>query len=623
LVVDWGLAKPLRSASSDAENTWNNERLPPVGDDGQATYPGEIVGTPAYMSPEQAQGRVKEIGPASDVYGLGAILFAMLTGQTPVRGSAVEMVRDAAEGRIPHPGKDQRHVPRALAAICLKAMALQPQDRYASALDLAADIERWLADEPAHAYAEPWSDKAFRWVRKHKLPVAVAAALLLVTTVALAVGNVIVRKERDIAQAERTKAVAANERAQTNAAATRGVVEQFLIQVGDDRWSQIPGFEEVRLEMANLAADRYRRLLVGQQNEPALLADAGTAFRRCANLYRMVGRFEPASDHYNEAMQCLDQASARVPQSSEYDGQLCQLLCDRAELVLRLTGPKAAEVSMREALAVGNRLRGRQPDSTGARLVEARAQLNLAEILSEQGRMVEAVRLARAAANTFQQAAEANPSAPGRKLMELLSGVVLAETLYGAGEMAEAAAALDRNIEKANKYVEAEPLNTNLRLWLAWSRFQKALGETSAAPSSEDPRLQMNQAVKSLEELVSEFPKTISLRRKLAEALTAQARAALKGADYQSAAADASRAIELLAQLDRDEGSPANLQSLLGAACAVAGETEVSRGQAEAARRKLTEALRYLEHASAFNPDKQRISDEINRIRELLASLGC
>src|SRR5262249_49392489 len=85
LVVDWGLAKPLHGADGDVAKTGNDQGQRHLGDDGDATYTGEIVGTPAYMSPEQAQGRVKEIGPASDVYGLGAILFAMLTGQAPAR----------------------------------------------------------------------------------------------------------------------------------------------------------------------------------------------------------------------------------------------------------------------------------------------------------------------------------------------------------------------------------------------------------------------------------------------------------------------------------------------------------------------------------------------------------
>src|SRR5439155_11273281 len=112
-------------------------------------------------------------------------------------------------------------------------MSAEPADRYASALDLAADIDRWLAGEAAVAYAEPWTDTAFRWIRKHRLPVAVAGAVLLAVSIALAIGNVLVRNERDIAQVERQKAVAANERAQQSAAATRDVVEQFLIQVGD------------------------------------------------------------------------------------------------------------------------------------------------------------------------------------------------------------------------------------------------------------------------------------------------------------------------------------------------------------------------------------------------------
>src|SRR5206468_3178820 len=113
-------------------------------------------GTPPYMSPEQASGRIDLLGPASDVYSLGATLYTLLTGQKPFpEGDVGTILRRVQRGDFAPPRRVRRTVDAALEAVCLKAMALRPEDRYASPRALADDLERWLADEPVTAYREP------------------------------------------------------------------------------------------------------------------------------------------------------------------------------------------------------------------------------------------------------------------------------------------------------------------------------------------------------------------------------------------------------------------------------------------------------------------------------------
>jgi serine/threonine protein kinase len=108
--------------------------LRPSSGDGSATVAGAAVGTQAYMSPEQAEGRQDLVGPASDVYSLGATLYALLTGQAPFRGDDPgELLRRVSRGEWPPPRQVKKGVPAALDAICRKAMALKPEDRYATA----------------------------------------------------------------------------------------------------------------------------------------------------------------------------------------------------------------------------------------------------------------------------------------------------------------------------------------------------------------------------------------------------------------------------------------------------------------------------------------------------------
>jgi serine/threonine-protein kinase len=182
LLVDWGLAKA--TGQSDADHTSDASPLESVNHDGSdQTAAGSALGTPAYMSPEQADGSIGRLSPLSDVYGLGATLYQILTGRPPFEGNLRDVVGRVKRGDFPRPRSVRRDIPRPLEAICLKAMALAPDDRYPSASALAADIENWLADEPVSAWREPFSIRALRWIKRHRTPVIAIASAVFLTAV--------------------------------------------------------------------------------------------------------------------------------------------------------------------------------------------------------------------------------------------------------------------------------------------------------------------------------------------------------------------------------------------------------------------------------------------------------
>ena len=152
LVVDWGLAKVVGTHGAGRRR---RRSRPPSASGSSETLPGSAIGTPAYMSPEQAAGRLDQLGPASDVYSLGATLYSLLTGKAPIDGADVQdILRHVRRGDFPRPRQVDPDIPRGLEAICLKAMAVESADRYSSPRALADDIERWLADEPVAAWRE-------------------------------------------------------------------------------------------------------------------------------------------------------------------------------------------------------------------------------------------------------------------------------------------------------------------------------------------------------------------------------------------------------------------------------------------------------------------------------------
>jgi serine/threonine-protein kinase len=175
LVVDWGVAKIIGEPERPGEEPEPGSGISHSGD--VQTLPGSVVGTPSFMSPEQADGLDQWLGPASDIYSLGATLYNILTGKPPFEATERTSVLDRIKrGRVARPRELDRRVHPALEAICLKAMARKPEDRFASVRALAEDIDCWLADEPVKAWREPWSFQARRWIKRHRTGVVAAVA---------------------------------------------------------------------------------------------------------------------------------------------------------------------------------------------------------------------------------------------------------------------------------------------------------------------------------------------------------------------------------------------------------------------------------------------------------------
>ena len=196
LVMDWGLAKIIGSKSKkekekDAERETVRIMTSRSEDDSQSTMEGSIAGTPAYMSPEQAAGKISELDQRTDIYAVGAILYEVLTGQPPYRGAgALQLVKQVVEGPPP-PLKDAKGafgfdpIPRELRAICEKAMGRRPQDRYASASLLRDDLQAYLENQPVSAAPDTQVQRAIKWVKRNKRQVqtsglSAAAVLVLI-----------------------------------------------------------------------------------------------------------------------------------------------------------------------------------------------------------------------------------------------------------------------------------------------------------------------------------------------------------------------------------------------------------------------------------------------------------
>lgn len=158
-----------------------------VEDDSDLTYTGAILGTPGFMAPEQAMGRNEAVGHLADVYGLGGVLFYLLTGRPPIEGESLpETLHKVVHDEVPDPRRLVASVPLDLAGICRKAMEKSPADRYGSAAGLAEDLRRYLSGHPTVARPLGAMQRAFRWCRRRPA----IASLAALTVIAVLVGSI-------------------------------------------------------------------------------------------------------------------------------------------------------------------------------------------------------------------------------------------------------------------------------------------------------------------------------------------------------------------------------------------------------------------------------------------------
>ena len=232
LVVDWGLAKVIGTESSPASA--ETVIVPASGSGGTPTMIGTAVGTPAFMSPEQAAGRLDTLGPASDVYSLGATLYMILTARAPFdsrhfKGGMGELLGHVQRGEFLRPREVNPQVPQALEAICLKAMAPKVELRYGTARELAAEIERFLADEPVLAFPESTADRLGRFGRKHRGYVRAAVISLAVVSLVSIAASLLINEQKRLAEnsanEERKAKIKARELAESEGAARKDATE--------------------------------------------------------------------------------------------------------------------------------------------------------------------------------------------------------------------------------------------------------------------------------------------------------------------------------------------------------------------------------------------------------------
>lgn len=608
LVMDWGLAKTV-TRSEACLASGEETLLPNEGGDTDATLLGQVLGTPVYMSPEQAAGRWDIVREPSDIYSLGATLACLLAGQAPIQGKdTAEVLDKVRRGVVVYPRQANRRVPNALDAICRKAMALEPSDRYGSVQALAADVERWLAGEEVTVWREPWPERARRWLVKHRVLAGSSLVALVLGIAALAAILLLVDRQRkdlasknaDLEQANHSERVALANAVQAQAEERhakdlgRRVLELMLTsEMLDQITQQREGFLTPERQQLLKALMSYYRDLV---HEDAISEEErfrrAEAHARIGRLLVALGQMTDGVKAYDTARELLEKLVSEVPAAPNHRQRLADICNTQArlltelseharalavnaralELLTLLAGNAASPPQQRLAIAVTYNIRGliqidlgrrseavesfyraiqiedqlaaKYPEGPRYRMEAASTRNNLGLVLRDLGQRLEAERAYREALPILQKLVTEFPQ--NREYRWILSAVSnnLGIVLASQGQRAEAEQSFRRALTNWEQLAAEAPGRPRYRLNVASSCLE--LGSLSRAQGQWTASLEWFQkATDLLAPLVAQEPKWIHARANLRSAHWGRAQALVGLGRHREAAEALNRALEL------------------------------------------------------------------------------
>jgi serine/threonine-protein kinase len=560
VVADFGLARRL-----DA--------------DGDLTQSGALLGTPNYVAPELVAG-AKGATTAADTYGLGAVLYALLTGRPPFRGETVLETLEQVKARDPDPPRRLNpRVDRDLETICLKCLQKDPRRRFASADELADDLDRYLRGEPVRARPIGVAARTWKWARRHPGVAALAGvscASALTLAVVVAVYTVRLREAVSQADANAAEAKRRQVEATRNYHAARDALHRIVGRVRDHQGPDVPRLKELRKAILEDALAFYEATLAGQDEpDPEVRLDAALARAEVGGIEAELGHDDAARASLTRAVELLDSLPAEQRNGPDCRKALSHCYNHLADLAGRAGRDAEAEDFFRKSLAECEALARGDPANPDWQDSVAQCELNLGSFYQTRGRNEAALerydRTIAIGTPLVAQHPQAEPYRAHLALALMNWGLISA----GKGQVGPAADAYRRAEELLRPLVDAHPRNDDYRLpliavYVNWGNLLRELGDPAGALAKCD------RAVELADAAVAQEPQFRAARQ---HAFSAHGARAL-------ALSDLGRHAEALTEMDRvvelsDDRSRTGNRAIRAAVAARAGQH--ARAAAEAA----------------------------------------
>lgn len=364
MVADFGLAK-----------------LSEIGE--ELTHAGEVMGTPSYMSPEQAQDSSR-VTALTDVYALGATLYCLLTGRPPFQAATgVETLRQLIDEEPVRPGQLNPSIDRDLETICVKCLQKEPPRRYDSARLLADDLRRYLRAEPISARPISKLQRTWRWCRRNPVVAALigsTATFLILALVATAVGYVKTTSALMTAESARRQA-------EENYRQAREAVDNLYTRVSEDTLLNQPGMQPLRKELLEETLRYYRNFLSQRSGDFTIQPELALANFRAGSITEDIGTAEQALTFYRRALDMQKRLVAREPNDADRLQDLGATHNAIGRALHRLRQFDAALQAYEEAVAARRKAAAAAPRRSELQRVLANSIMNVGLLERETGRL--------------------------------------------------------------------------------------------------------------------------------------------------------------------------------------------------------------------------------------------
>jgi tetratricopeptide (TPR) repeat protein len=607
-ITDFGLAKRLAE------------------DKGQTTA-GSIMGTPSYMAPEQATGRSHEIGPATDVYSLGTILYEMLTGQPPFREeTAMATLRRVVAEEPAAPSRLCPKLPCDLETICLKCLEKTAVTRYGIAAELADDLRRFLDGKPIAARPAGVAERVWKWVKRRPawaalIGVSVAAALALAV-----VGfwwSVQVRAERD--------------RAQSSLHTARKAIDDLYSKMASERLFDEPQLEPLCQELLEKAQTLYEQL--GRENsaDPEVRRDIALAWFRLGDIHHLRDEHDEAEQAYGEAIARQEALRRDYPQEPRYRQDLANSHNWLGEVLRERNAPKdAAERHYRAALKLQQELVEQFRDQPAYRMELARSHYNLGVVAKDRNRLPEARRSYDRAVALLTDLKRTNAEDPNVR-QDLARALINRGVLHRLdGRPGDAARDYGRAIALLARLRNDFPGRAAFRLELAiarqdlgnlfWSQARPSAAPGERRQTLADARREHQEALALLRQLVADYSGRPRYQKKLGNTLKNLGSVLAMSGDKPGAEKQWEKARVIFEGLVKSKPDVADYHGLLGMTLGNLGWRRTDQKNWRLARDLFERGIAQVQAALAANPDhpdyRQELRNQYQNLGWTLVKLG-
>ena len=587
-ITDFGLSKRVDGAS-------------------QLTMTGGVVGTPSYMPPEQAAGRSDEVGVASDVYALGAVLYQLTTGSPPFRSANVAQTiqlvlhSEPVSPRTLNPG-----IPRDLETICLKCLQKEPDRRYGSARVLAEELECFLDGRPIKARPLGPVARAWRLCRRNPVVASLSAAAVALLVVLLAVSA-----------SYNIRLTAAKNESDEFLRQAEAAVDDLFVEASENTLLNEPGMLPVRERLLRRALVYYERFLQQRSNDPSIQDQLARTHFRVGVITEAIESRENAVASYQQARRLQQKLVEQSPGNGPRLLALGNTINALANAQQRLRRFSAARRNYNDAIAIRRRLVQLSPDEAEPQRMLANSYMNLGLLEQELGD-AEQARQQYITAQDLRQDYLDRGGKDRKTLSDLGKGHYNLAVLAQASEDLETARAEFNNAaEKFADIYRAAPGDLDNRYWLAVC--YTLLGDLE--PDIEGALVQYNTARDHLEPLARNNANVADYQRELAALHLNLGEIYRETGKRENALPAFERARDVLQGLvAKDSQTPSYRRDLAITLHELAVE-EATAGRATEARFHLQASRAYLQELVAQHSDVADFRIELEATEATLAGL--